>query len=147
MDDEALRSIDESLIHLRHLWTAPPRLKDPRLGSVEMSTVWVVDTLLRSPDAEQTISQIAASMGVAQSTASRLVARAEAAGTVTRAADAEDARRVTVRPTESGAKLGAAGLSFRLQKLTDATADWNEEDRTRFAELLRRFATSMEANA
>ncbi len=144
MHDDSLRSIDESLIHLRHLWSAPPRLDDPNLGSIEMSTVWVVDTLLRCPDAQQTISQIAEAMGVAQSTASRLVARAEAAGTVTRLTDPQDARRVTVSTTQSGEALAAAGLNFRLQKLTDATVDWSQEDRTRFAELLARFATSME---
>lgn len=48
MSEQSLRSVDASLIALRHLWSAPPQLHDPDLGSVEMSTVWVVDTLLRS---------------------------------------------------------------------------------------------------
>lgn len=83
-------------------------------------------------------------MGVAQSTASRLIARAQAAGTVTHQADAGDARRFTVRITDRGERLAAAGLGFRFKKLALATSDWSDADRTRFAELLHRFTASME---
>lgn len=133
-----LERIDAALIELRHLWTSPPRIEDASLGTVEMSTIWVVDSLRRQPD--QTIAELANRMGVAHSTASRLVARAEAAEAVRRVPDEGDHRRVTVALTQAGAQLANTALTHRLRTLTRHTEDWSPQERTTFADLLTRFA-------
>lgn len=135
-----LEAIDTALIDLRHLWTTPPRIDDPTLGTVEMSTIWVAESLRRRPI--QTIADLAGRMGVAHSTASRLVARAEAAGAVVRGPDPEDNRRVTVHLTPAGASLASVALDYRLQMLAGATDDWSADDIATFARLLSRFTQS-----
>jgi DNA-binding MarR family transcriptional regulator len=141
MDEDSLHTIDDALISLRHLWSTPPQLHDAALGTVDMSTLWVVDGLRRGPsDAEMTVSDLARHMGVAHSTASRLVARAEEVGTVRRATSATDHRRVAVHLTATGRELALAGLEFRLGFLRSVTEDWTRDERGSFAELLDRFA-------
>lgn len=134
-----LERIDAALIALRHLWTAPPQIEDPALGQVEMSTIWVVDSLRHTPD--QTVSGLAAAMGVAHSTASRLVLRAERSGAVVREPDPADQRRTAVRLTKAGRTLAAAALQFRLSRLQRVTAQWTAADLRDFATLLTRFAS------
>lgn len=133
-----LAAIDAALIALRHLWTAPPHIEDPALGQVEMSTIWVVDSLRRQPD--QTVSELAAAMDVAHSTASRLVLRAERSGAVIRTPDPQDQRRITVTLTAAGRDLATAAAEFRIQRLATLTQDWTAEQRHTFASLLTRFA-------
>jgi DNA-binding MarR family transcriptional regulator len=141
MTEDSLHTIDDALIALRHLWSTPPQLHDATLGSVDMSTLWVVDGLRRGPaNAEMTVSDLARHMGVAHSTASRLVARAEEVGTVRRATSATDHRRVAVHLTATGRELALAGLDFRLSVLRSVTEDWSIEERATFADLLDRFA-------
>lgn len=143
MPDDSLRAIDEALIGLRHLWTTPPRLHDPDFGTVDMSTLWVVDGLRREdPHQERTVSDLAEHLDVAHSTASRLVARAEDAGAIVRSSSATDRRRVAVELTPAGSRLAAAGLDFRLAILRQATHDWTPHERQVFADLLARFAHS-----
>lgn len=133
-----LERIDAALIALRHLWTAPFRIDDPALGSVEMSTIWVADSLRRTPD--QTVAELAGHMGVAHSTASRLIGRAERAGAVTRQPDPMDQRRVTVRLTTSGAALARTALAHRLTIVREATDGFTVQERAAFADLLTRFS-------
>lgn len=143
MPEDPLLVIDEALIALRHLWTTPAHLHDPDLGTVDMSTLWVVDGLRRqSPDQEHTVSDLAAHMDVAHSTASRLVARAEDAGAIVRRPSANDRRRVAVELTPAGSRLAAAGLEFRLAILRHATHNWTPHEHQTFADLLARFARS-----
>ena len=133
-----LERIDAALIALRHLWSAPPQVEDPALGKVEMSTIWVVDSLRRAPGS--TVSDLARDMGVAHSTASRLVARAEVAGAVVRTSDPRDQRRTTVDVTPAGSTLADVALRHRLSRLREATTGWNHDERRTFADLLTRFA-------
>ncbi len=141
MTEDSLHTIDDALIALRHLWSTPPQLHDAAMGTVDMSTLWVVDGLRRGPtDAEMTVSDLARHMGVAHSTASRLVARAEEVGTVRRAISATDHRRVAVLLTDKGRELARAGLKFRLSFLHSITEDWTSAERADFARLLDRFA-------
>lgn len=44
----SLARIDRALIGLRHLWSTPPQVQDPSLGSIDMSTVLVVDALTQA---------------------------------------------------------------------------------------------------
>ncbi len=137
-----LEQIDEALIALRHFWTAPPRIQDPALGAVEMSTIWVADCLRRTPN--QTVAELAAALDVAHSTASRLIARAEHAGAVLRDQDPHDHRRVTVHLTEAGHSLAKVALEYRVATLQAATVDWTDAERATFASLLTRFAQRKE---
>lgn len=137
-----LEDIDEALIALRHLWAAPPRIDDPDLGTVEMSTIWVVDRLRRNPG--QTVAELAGQLDVAHSTASRLIARAEQTGAVVRMPDPHDQRRVTVHLTPAGRDLAAVALEYRMRTLEAATADWTDTERASFAHLLTRFANREE---
>lgn len=139
--NDPLQRMDSALIALRHLWTAPPRIQDPALGSVEMSTIWVTDSLTREATL-QSVSDVAAHLGVAHSTASRLIARAERAEAVVRSPLPQDSRRVAVHLTERGRALARAALQFRLQILEQATADWTADERETFADLLTRFAST-----
>lgn len=139
-----LERIDAALIALRHLWTAPPHIEDPALGQVEMSTIWVVDSLRRHPG--QTVTELACAMGVAQSTASRLVQRAEQSGAVFRTSDPADQRRTTVALTAAGGKLAETALAYRLHRLARTTETWSADDRRTFATLLTRFTTGEETS-
>lgn len=139
MTDRWLRDIDEALIRLRHLWVVPQRLRDERLGSIDMSTVWVVHSLAQHGDA-LTVSRLAEVMDVAQSTASRLIARAEASGTVSRRPDPGDNRAVLVHLTEEGGQLADAAQCFRMDLLERAMQDFTGDEMQVFAELLTRFA-------
>lgn len=139
-----LERIDDALIALRHLWTAPPRINDSDLGVVEMSTIWVVDCLRRSAGA--TVAELASQLDVAHSTASRLIARAEKTGAVVRTADPDDQRRVLVQLTPAGRRLAANALEYRLGSLQEATADWTDQDRATFAHLLTRFTHRKESS-
>lgn len=132
-----LERIDASLIALRRLWTTPPRIDDPAFGSVEMSTIWVADSLRRTPD--QTVADLAGHMGVAHSTASRLIGRAERVGAVSRQPDPQDQRRVTVRLTPAGQMLAQTALHHRLAIVSGATHDFTVQERATFADLLTRF--------
>ncbi len=129
--------MDTAFIELRHMFTTPPHIHDPALGQIDMSTIWVVDSLRRAP--RQTIAELADAMDVAHSTASRLVARAERAGAVARTCDPRDTRRVNVTLTDAGRDLAAQALAYRLRILSAATSDWTAQQRHTFATLLTRF--------
>lgn len=145
--DPALADLDAALIGLRRLWAAPPRLPDPALGSVERSTVWVVDAMDRLEHlSEVTVADLAAALDVAHSTASRLIDRAETAGCVTRERSDRDARRTVVRVTPSGRGLAIAARTARTDYLAGMTADWTPEQRATLAELLSRLARAVRAS-
>lgn len=144
--DLALADLDAALIGLRRLWATPPRLPDPALGSVELSTVWIVDALDRLAHLpEVTVADLAAAVDVAHSTASRLIDRAETAGCVTRERSDRDARRTVVQLTPSGRGLAEAARTARTDYLARLTADWTAEQRATLAELLARFARAVRA--
>ncbi len=130
--------IDAALLALRHMWSAPPHVRDPKLGPVDSSSVQIVTVLADRPGA--TIAQLAQAIDVAPSTASRLVARAETAGLVRRAAGVDDARQVTLRLTPTGRTLARRSRRFRAAYLAQLTQEWSPADRQHFAHLLQRFA-------
>ncbi len=137
----ALADLDTALIGLRRLWAAPARLNDPALGTVEMSTIWIVDALDRRAHlAEVTVADLAAALDVAHSTASRLVDRAQAAGCVSRTPSATDHRRTAVALTPTGRTLAESARSARTGYLATVTADWTPEQHRALADLLARLA-------
>ena len=137
----ALADLDTALIGLRRLWVAPPRLTDPALGPVEMSTIWVVDALARlAHRPEVSVADLATAIDVAHSTASRLVDRAQAAGCVSRHPSATDSRRTAVALTAAGRTLADTARTARTEYLAAITTDWVPEDRRTLADLLTRLA-------
>ncbi len=165
-----LARIDRALVGLRHLWSTPPRIEDPALGSIDMSTIWIVDALIHAEgsgewvggdanrdDANRgdraepgtggqpqlTIGALAQALDVAHSTASRLVDRAQASGAVVRGRSSTDARTVSVQVTGPGRELARTARAFRAAHLLRATAGWTESERATFADLLSRFAASV----
>jgi DNA-binding MarR family transcriptional regulator len=142
--DPALADLDTALIGLRRLWAAPPRLADPALGSVEMSTIWIVDALDRLNHLpEVTVADVAAAIDVAPSTASRLIDRAEAAGCVSRLRSATDTRRTVVAATPAGQALAGAARTARTDYLAAVTAEWTGDQRRTLAALLSRLADAV----
>lgn len=143
--DESLREIDAALIGLRRLWSAPPRLDDPQLGRVDMSTIWVAEALVRLTDGarETTVCEVASVLDVAPSTASRLVDRAERSGVVRRGRSAADARRAALTLTSAGRELAGRSAGFRLGYLDRVTRTWPPQQRRRFAQLLTDFVNSV----
>lgn len=137
--DPALADLDTALIGLRRLWSTPPRLTDPALGSVEMSTIWVVDALDRLDHLpEVTVADVATAIDVAHSTASRLIDRAEATGCVSRHRSTADTRCTVVAATPAGRALAATARTARTDYLATVTADWTPDQRRTLAELLSR---------
>jgi DNA-binding MarR family transcriptional regulator len=142
--DPALADLDTALIGLRRLWAAPPRLADPTLGQVEMSTIWIVDALDRMAEhREVSVADLATAIDVAHSTASRLVDRAEAAGCVQRHPSATDSRRTAVALTPTGRTLATVARHARTSYLAQVTTDWSDEQRSTLAELLTRLAAAV----
>lgn len=140
----ALADLDTALIGLRRLWAAPPRLPDPTLGQVEMSTIWIVDALDRLTDnKEVSVADLAAALDVAHSTASRLVDRAQAAGCVSRHPSPSDSRRTAVALTPTGRTLASVARTARTGYLAAVTADWSPEQRRTLADLLTRLAAAV----
>jgi DNA-binding MarR family transcriptional regulator len=144
--DPALAELDAALIALRRLWSTPPRLADPERGSVEMSTIWIVDALDRLGRLpEVTVTDLADALEVAHSTASRFIDRAEAAGCVVRNRCERDSRRTVVDSTPAGKALAAAARDARTGYLAAVTADWTLQDRRTLAHLLTNLALAVHA--
>lgn len=143
-----LDRVDRALVGLRHLWSGPLTLNDPTLGTLDMSTVWIVDALTRDETHDEvTIGELAVAIDVAHSTASRLADRAQASGAVTRHPSTRDARRVAVELTDQGRLLAGTARTFRADYLARAMAAWNPADRRSFADLLTRFAADIATTA
>lgn len=141
--DRDLVRIDAALVGLRRLWSHDTAIQDPEVGRIELSTVWVVDALVRTEHEHLSIAGLADALDVAHSTASRFVTRAEGAGVVQRARLADDSRQVTVHLTPSGAALAERALQFRLSVLAHAMTSWPAPDRHDLARLLTGFAHTL----
>lgn len=148
--DRALRSVDESLVRLRRLWS-PGRSSavDDQGRLVEMSSLLVIEAVarhcLRSSHDSATVRDVAAFCDVEQSTASRLVDRAVRAGLVSRSPSRTDSRRAALTLTQDGAVLRARAGDVRTQWLTRVLSGWQPAEVRAFADALARFAAAVEA--
>ena len=86
------------------------------------------------------VSDLAAAIGVDQPRASRLVQAAVDAGHVRREVDPSDARRSILVITESGRTALSAVLDHRRTAIEQALADFSPAEREEFARLFTRFA-------
>ncbi|WP_084106434.1 MarR family winged helix-turn-helix transcriptional regulator [Demequina sp. NBRC 110056] len=136
-----LERIDAGLLRLRALVIGSPAPSGALPGeSVDMSTVRVVDVVVRSGEDAVSIGAIAAELGITASTTTRLVDRAVAAGMVERERSTTDGRGVKIRVTDAGAELDLRALRFRVDRLAAMLADWTPERIHRFAHDLDEFA-------
>lgn len=88
------------------------------------------------------VSEIAEVIGVDQPRASRLVNDSAERGLVTRRADERDARRSVVELTDAGRALLSTANASRRTAVTDAVADFTEEETATFAALFTRFVAA-----
>lgn len=93
-------------------------------------------------DARIGISEVAESIGVDQPRASRLVADAVSRGLVSRDTDPRDARKSVLTITGAGRTLLDQIRSGRRSAVTEALADFTDDEAAQFAEYLSRFAAA-----
>jgi len=144
---DGLDVIDDALLRLRRLWSpSRQRLADEGGVVVEMSSLLVVETCARGAAVgrEVSVADVALLADVAPSTASRLVDRAANAGLVNRGTSRVDPRRTALLMTERGATLQARAYTARTTWLAGQFHDWAPRDVDHLAQLLARFADTLE---
>ena len=107
--------------------------------------VLTVDAVAACTATGATIGDVARLLGLDRSGASRMLAAAEEGGYVERRRAESDARLVRIRLTAAGDALIAAAERWQRAAFADLTAEWADEDRTRFAEYLQRLAAQVGA--
>jgi DNA-binding MarR family transcriptional regulator len=148
MEPSGLDVLDDALLRLRRLWSASrQRLVDDNGVPVAISTLIVVETCARGSAAgfEVPVNDVAALADVAPSTASRLVDRAVAAGFVDRGPSLVDPRRTALTLTRRGTSLQARAHRARIGWLGGQLEDWSPPDVDLLAQLLARFADTLDA--
>ncbi len=103
--------------------------------------LFILQLLAREPGLS--INAIAARALTGQSTASLIVSRLERAGHVRRVRDADDARRVTVRLTESGLMQVSVSPEPPTRRLFDAVARLDDDDISSLGIGLRKLMAAM----
>lgn len=91
------------------------------------------------------VGALAEAFGLDVSTVHRQVAAAMRVGLVERTSDAAGGTARTHSPTEKGAALLAEERAIRAEAFGSLLADWSEDDRRTFGDLLRRFNEASEA--
>ena len=140
----SLDEIDAALIAIRRWADRPPARIQTTAGSIELSTVLVVDAIARSGRGTS-VAAVASALDVAPSTASRLVDRAVSMGMVKRSAADDDPRRASLRLTPEGTDLQREAVAFRTGSLRTALHQWSSSEVACFAQLLTRFAADAAA--
>ena len=150
MTAAGLAILDDALLRLRRLWSpSRQRLVDDDGMAVEMSSLLVVEACGRGAAVgrEVSVADVASLADVVPSTASRLVDRAAGAGLVLGLGDgggALDPRRTALSLTERGAALQARAHTARTTWLAGQLHDWSTLDVDHLAQLLARFANTLD---
>lgn len=111
---------------------------DPEVGSLFLIGRLMKDGPTRAKDlAEATCAD--------QSTVSRQVAALVKSGLVERQADPDDGRASILVPTPLGVARVQEHFANRGRALEPLVADWSDEERQQFVDLLRRFNSNLEA--
>ncbi len=87
-------------------------------------------------------SDLAAHFGIGRATVSRQLSRLVALGLVRREVDPEDTRGQRITLTEDGAARFEHARAARVEMFREILADWDREDVTELATLLRRYSES-----
>jgi DNA-binding MarR family transcriptional regulator len=141
--------LDDALLRLRRLWSpSRQRLVDDDGVAVEMSSLLVVEACARGAASgrEVSVADVASLADVAPSTASRLVDRAASAGLVDRGTSLADPRRTALSLTERGVTLQARAYAARTTWLASQLNEWPTRDVDHLAQLLARFANTLDDN-
>lgn len=135
--DSHLAAVEQALIAVRR---SQSRRALAELAVPAFEVLDVVEMAERS-GAQATVSSVASALHVDQPRASKLVTSAVDAGLVSRVADRADGRRVLLVRTPRGRATSAELHRARQSACAAAMADWTDEERVMFAELLTRFVS------
>jgi DNA-binding MarR family transcriptional regulator len=91
------------------------------------------------------VSDLASRVELDVSTVSRQVKHLEDKGFVERTSDPDDGRACLVQLTTEGTATMRAAMQRRLDRISDALADWSDEDRATLQTLLIRLADDLAA--
>ncbi|WP_332874736.1 MarR family winged helix-turn-helix transcriptional regulator [Lentzea terrae] len=133
--DSHLAAVEQALIAMRR---SQSRRALAELAVPAFDVLDVVETAERT-GTQATVSSVASALHVDQPRASKLVTSAVDAGLVSRVADKADGRRVLLVRTPRGRATSAELHRARQAACATAMADWSDEERVVFAELLTRF--------
>lgn len=147
-----LTEIGTALFHIRRIWARPDVMREIRAQTagrpggkpLQLSNLMVVHAVAGLGKAQQggevTVGAVADRLEIDPSTASRLVGHAIDAGLVSRRPSPVDGRRADLRLTGLGRRVKQVADRSRRAYIAGLMAGWTEEERTRFAGLLTRFA-------
>nr|WP_218148036.1 MarR family transcriptional regulator [Lentzea xinjiangensis] len=133
--DSHLAAVEQALIAMRR---SQSRRALAELAVPAFDVLDVVETAERA-GVQATVSSVASALHVDQPRASKLVASAVDSGLVSRVADKADGRRVLLVRTPRGRATSAELHRARQAACAAAMAEWSDEERAVFAELLGRF--------
>jgi DNA-binding MarR family transcriptional regulator len=122
------------------------RMRQQFLAAADHDVEWSAHTVLRflSRHGPARAGTVAEALMADPSTISRQVAALVRDGLVERRADPVDGRASVLGLTASGASVIAEHDEIRYRHFDEMLGDWDESDRTRFAELLARFTNDFE---
>jgi DNA-binding MarR family transcriptional regulator len=109
----------------------------------EISSLFLIGRLVKNGPTRA--KDLAGAICADQSTVSRQVAALVKAELIERLADPDDGRASLLRPTALGVARLEKHFANRGQALAPLTADWSDDERRQFVELLDRFTTSLES--
>ncbi|WP_308202665.1 MarR family winged helix-turn-helix transcriptional regulator [Lentzea aerocolonigenes] len=133
--DSHLQAVEQALIAMRR---SQSRRALAELAVPAFDVLDVVEAAERA-GVQATVSSVASALHVDQPRASKLVTSAVDSGLVARVADKADGRRVLLIRTPRGRATSAELHRARQAACAAAMADWTDEERVVFAQLLGRF--------
>lgn len=132
----------DQIIRLVRSWSS---LKAKMVSTVdpEISSLFLIGRLVKNGPARA--KDLAGAICADQSTVSRQVAALVKAELIERLADPDDGRASLLMPTALGVARLEKHFAHRGRALAPLTADWSDDERRQFLELLDRFTTSLES--
>jgi DNA-binding MarR family transcriptional regulator len=122
-----------------------PRLHEVLMAKsgvrLERSAYWVISRL--GDAGAIRLSDLAPLLGIDLSTVSRQVQALEQQGLVQRAVDSADRRAVRLELTALGKRTLTKLRQSRRQMMSEALADWSDDDKDDLARLLNRFVDDL----
>jgi DNA-binding MarR family transcriptional regulator len=122
------------------------RAKARYLAEASHDVEWSAQVVLRllTREGAMRASAIAGALHSDPSTVSRQVATMVKDGLLERQADPEDGRASILAPTSKANAVIAEHERVRLAHFAEMLSDWDEDDLSRFAQMLRRFTEDFE---
>jgi DNA-binding MarR family transcriptional regulator len=144
VDSLAVSDVDlaDQIIRLVRTWSS---LKAKMVSTVdpEVGTLFLLIRLIK--DGPTRAKDLAEATSADQSTVSRQVGALVKAGLIERQADPDDGRASILVPTSSGRAKVNDHFANRGRAVEPLVADWSEDEREQFVQLLRRFNVTLDA--